>query len=99
MRHHLFTVGLSALGIEQHRLTTSPSFSIQPLTILGVTGPFSVLAENIYSLCEDVFKVISREEKKEVLAVAYDYPIDTILTVYGLVSDPFGLASLRPGYS
>ena len=28
-------------------------FSIQPLTILGVTGPFSVLAENIYSLCVD----------------------------------------------
>nr|XP_036588987.1 hco3-transporter family protein [Colletotrichum truncatum]KAF6800629.1 hco3-transporter family protein [Colletotrichum truncatum] len=25
-------------------------FSAQPLTILGVTGPFSVLAENIYSL-------------------------------------------------
>lgn len=41
---------------------------------------------------------ISRK-KKEVLAVAYDYPIDTILAVYGLVSDPFGLASLRPGYS
>ncbi|KAJ5280113.1 hypothetical protein N7478_005485 [Penicillium angulare] len=32
-------------------------FSIQPLTILGVTGPFSVLAENIYSLCEDAFKI------------------------------------------
>ncbi|GAM91706.1 hypothetical protein ANO11243_097590 [Dothideomycetidae sp. 11243] len=32
-------------------------FSIQPLTILGVTGPFSVLAENIYSLCNDSFKV------------------------------------------
>ena len=32
-------------------------FSIQPLTILGVTGPFSVLAENIYSLCKDSFKV------------------------------------------
>lgn len=31
--------------------------SIQPLTILGVTGPFSVLAENIYSLCQDSFKV------------------------------------------
>ncbi|KAI1921327.1 hypothetical protein LOZ64_001609 [Ophidiomyces ophidiicola] len=31
--------------------------SIQPLTILGVTGPFSVLAENIYSLCEDSFKI------------------------------------------
>ncbi|KAJ5104932.1 hypothetical protein NUU61_002279 [Penicillium alfredii] len=32
-------------------------FSIQPLTILGVTGPFSVLAENIYSLCEEAFKI------------------------------------------
>ncbi|KAE8152013.1 HCO3 transporter family-domain-containing protein [Aspergillus avenaceus] len=32
-------------------------FSIQPLTILGVTGPFSVLAENIYALCDEVFKV------------------------------------------
>lgn len=31
--------------------------SIQPLTILGVTGPFSVLAENIYALCKDSFKV------------------------------------------
>lgn len=32
-------------------------FSIQPLTILGVTGPFSVLAENIYSLCTRTFNV------------------------------------------
>ena len=32
-------------------------FSIQPLTILGVTGPFSVLAENIYSLCIGSFNV------------------------------------------
>ncbi|RAL08604.1 uncharacterized protein BO97DRAFT_376380 [Aspergillus homomorphus CBS 101889] len=32
-------------------------FSIQPLTILGVTGPFSVLAENIYKLCDEVFKI------------------------------------------
>lgn len=32
-------------------------FSIQPLTILGVTGPFSVLAENIYSLCVDSFGI------------------------------------------
>ncbi|KAL3422365.1 hypothetical protein PVAG01_06521 [Phlyctema vagabunda] len=32
-------------------------FSIQPLTILGVTGPFSVLAENIYSLSQDSFHV------------------------------------------
>lgn len=32
-------------------------FSIQPLTILGVTGPFSILAENIYSLCVSSFNV------------------------------------------
>ncbi|KAL9072357.1 MAG: hypothetical protein Q9161_003676 [Pseudevernia consocians] len=32
-------------------------FSIQPLTILGVTGPFSVLAENIYSLCIGSFDI------------------------------------------
>ncbi|RDW62308.1 anion exchange protein [Coleophoma cylindrospora] len=32
-------------------------FSIQPLTILGVTGPFSVLAENIYSLSQDSFHI------------------------------------------
>jgi HCO3- transporter family len=31
--------------------------SIQPLTILGVTGPFSVLAENIYDLCVNSFDV------------------------------------------
>jgi hypothetical protein len=33
------------------------TIEIQPLTILGVTGPFSILAENIYSLCEASFKV------------------------------------------
>ncbi|KAL3493241.1 HCO3 transporter family-domain-containing protein [Aspergillus germanicus] len=32
-------------------------FSIQPLTILGVTGPFAVLAENIYELCRNDFDV------------------------------------------
>lgn len=32
-------------------------FSGQPLTILGVTGPFSVLAENIYSLCTSSFNI------------------------------------------
>ncbi|KAF2763511.1 hypothetical protein EJ05DRAFT_41748 [Pseudovirgaria hyperparasitica] len=32
-------------------------FSIQPLTILGVTGPFSILAENIYSLCINSFHI------------------------------------------
>lgn len=39
--------------------TDNPRFSIQPLTIVGVTGPFSVLAENIYNLCNESFKVIS----------------------------------------
>lgn len=34
-------------------------FSGQPLTILGVTGPFSVLAENIYELCETHFHASS----------------------------------------
>lgn len=29
----------------------------QPLCILGVTGPFSVLAENIYKLCTETFDV------------------------------------------
>jgi hypothetical protein len=33
------------------------SFSAQPLTILGVTGPFTVLAESIYNLCEKNFGV------------------------------------------
>lgn len=32
-------------------------FSCQPLTIAGVTGPFSILAENIYSLCETSFGI------------------------------------------
>ncbi|KAI9845740.1 MAG: hypothetical protein M1837_004573 [Sclerophora amabilis] len=32
-------------------------FSIQPLTILGVTGPFSILAENIFALCQDSFQI------------------------------------------
>ncbi|KAF4553426.1 HCO3- transporter-like protein 1 [Elsinoe fawcettii] len=32
-------------------------FAIQPLTILGVTGPFAVLAENIYELCTNSFGV------------------------------------------
>lgn len=32
-------------------------FSAQPLTILGVTGPFSVLAENIYTLSKEHFHV------------------------------------------
>lgn len=33
------------------------TMSAQPLTILGVTGPFSVLAENVYELAENQFGV------------------------------------------
>lgn len=32
-------------------------FSIQPLVILGVTGPFTVLAESIYKLCVESFQI------------------------------------------
>ena len=32
-------------------------FSAQPLTIAGVTGPFTILAENIHSLCEESFHI------------------------------------------
>lgn len=37
--------------------TDRARFSVQPLTILGVTGPFSVLAENMYTLCESSFGI------------------------------------------
>lgn len=43
-------------------------FSSQPLTILGVTGPFSVLAENIYSLCIDSFHVSEVTFSKGIIA-------------------------------
>jgi len=54
MWHHILVVGEEICGKV---LLTAVRFSIQPLTILGVTGPFSVLAENIYSLCQDSFHV------------------------------------------
>lgn len=38
-------------------------FSMQPLTILGVTGPFSILAENMYSLCVNSFHVSTNTSK------------------------------------
>lgn len=72
-------------------------FSIQPLTILGVTGPFSVLAENIYTLCDEVFKVdiISLALR---LSVSYNTSLDPIPTIHGLVTYPRRLASLRTRY-
>lgn len=41
----------------RHKFDLEYSFSAQPLTILGVTGPFTVLAESIYNLCEKNFGV------------------------------------------
>ncbi|TGZ85254.1 hypothetical protein EX30DRAFT_353296 [Ascodesmis nigricans] len=32
-------------------------FSAQPLTILGVTGPFCILSETIFDLCRDQFQI------------------------------------------
>ena len=55
-----FNVLLAYYGsiIKRRRDSQEPyRFSIQPLTILGVTGPFSVLAENMYSLCIGSFNV------------------------------------------
>ncbi len=49
--HHARRIDLDAFS------DLSSSFSGQPLTILGVTGPFSVLAENIYNLCHNSFHV------------------------------------------
>lgn len=41
----------------ENNILTPYRFSIQPLTILGVTGPFSILAENMYSLCTNSFDI------------------------------------------
>lgn len=43
--------------MQLHTKSYFSRFSIQPLTILGVTGPFSILAENIFSLCETSFNI------------------------------------------
>ncbi|OAQ98165.1 hypothetical protein LLEC1_03582 [Akanthomyces lecanii] len=45
----VFSTGLCGLAFAL--------LSAQPLCILGVTGPFSVLAENIYKLCNEHFRV------------------------------------------
>ena len=48
---------LPVIVVLRRMLTNPQRFSGQPLTILGVTGPFSILAENIYSLCITSFNV------------------------------------------
>jgi hypothetical protein len=38
-------------------LSVFDRFSSQPLTILGVTGPFCILSERIFALCDENFHV------------------------------------------
>ena len=54
---YLDAIDETRLKEDSRDLLKVDRFSIQPLTILGVTGPFSVLAENIYALCADNFGV------------------------------------------
>ena len=46
----------SSLAAALPKLTPR-SFSAQPLTILGVTGPFCILSETIYDLCIGTFDI------------------------------------------
>ncbi|KAK9242759.1 HCO3 transporter family-domain-containing protein [Lipomyces tetrasporus] len=52
----IFSTGLCGYQIAANR-GLSDRASAQPLTILGVTGPFCILAENLYSLCESSFGI------------------------------------------
>lgn len=47
---HLHTYSLPKPGLCN---VVFSFFSLQPLTILGVTGPFSVIAENLYTMITD----------------------------------------------
>ncbi len=51
-------------------------FSAQPLTILGVTGPFSVLAENIYHLCITSFHVRGIRIKLDIVSANKKIQVD-----------------------
>lgn len=57
MRRDFFLVSILVCKQTGYSLLIADRFSAQPLTILGVTGPFSVLAENIYTLCKEHFHV------------------------------------------
>lgn len=50
-------VHLTACVLLHSNQPLNNSLGAQPLCILGVTGPFSVLAENIYQLCNEHFRV------------------------------------------
>ena len=68
-------------------------FSIQPLTILGVTGPFSILAENIYSLCLDTFHVSQCNPVHELCQILI-LSVDPLFIFHGMVLDSLCLDAL-----
>lgn len=63
MNFQRFLVTLSTIVSSRYddsiimRLANHSRLSSQPLTILGVTGPFSILAENIFTLCLSTFDI------------------------------------------
>ena len=70
--------------------------AIQPLTILGVTGPFSILAENIYSLCVTSFHVCcafsaQRTQHAERLP-------GRLFAIHGMGTDSRSLDAFSTGY-
>ena len=58
-----------------------------------MTGPFSILAENIYKLCKDSFKVSSLLEFTTVHA-RLSTNSDTLSAIHGVVFDTFRLDAL-----
>lgn len=71
-------------------------FSIQPLTILGVTGPFSVLAENVYSLCVSSFDV--SQDVSDLRKVLKFLSLDTVSSLHGVVTYPRRMDALSSCY-
>src|SRR5690606_15967472 len=62
-------------------------FSAQPLTILGVTGPFCILSERIYHLCVHTFHVrpLSTRRSKRWLRQIFNIDLtDSVSTVHGM---------------
>jgi len=70
--------------------------AIQPLTILGVTGPFSILAENIYSLCVTSFHVSLAFSAQ--LTQHAEYLLGRLFAIYGMGTDSLSLDAFPTGY-
>ena len=70
--------------------------AIQPLTILGVTGPFSILAENIYSLCVTSFHVCLASPAHRTQCVVEHFP-DRVFAIHGMGADSCGLDAFSVG--